>query len=90
VSYTQGELKHFERVKSLSCCLCGSHPPTDAHHIKDGRTFGKRDRLSFTVIPLCKDCHTGKDGVHGNGNMLRLVKKDELELLSDTLKVLYG
>ena len=78
---------HMGRVKELTCCLCGAMP-VDAHHIKEGRTFGKRDKLPFMTIPVCPSCHTGPKGIHGDGTMLRIVKKDELELLNETLEIL--
>lgn len=80
---------HLDRIHELPCCLCGSYG-VHAHHIGEGRTFGKRAQLHFAVIPLCPACHTGSQGVHGDKTMLRIVKKSELELLAETLETLYG
>jgi hypothetical protein len=81
--------KHLARVHELPCALCGSHN-IEAHHVTEGKTFGKRDKLHFCTIPLCTSCHQGPNGIHGNKNMLRLVNKSELELLSETLEKIYG
>lgn len=80
---------HLARVRELPCCFCGSMP-VEAHHVKEGRTFGKRDRLHFCTIPACPSCHKGPKGLHGDGTFLRITKKSELELLSETLETLYG
>jgi hypothetical protein len=44
----------------------------------------------WLTIPLCSDCHTGSQGVHGDKTMMRIHKVTELDLLADTLKKLYG
>lgn len=40
------------------------------------------------VIPLCKSCHQGPKGVHGDKTMLRVFKVEELDLLAITLEKL--
>lgn len=45
---------------------------------------------NFLTIPLCPDCHTGPNGIHGNKSLLRIQKLDELELLAKTLEQLFG
>lgn len=85
----KAQARHLGMLHDLPCCLCGSEP-VEAHHIKEGKTFGKRDSLHYCCIPLCSDCHRGSQGVHGDMTMLRIAKKDELELLSETLEAIYG
>lgn len=81
---------HIEKVKSLPCCLCGAHAPSDAHHILESRIKGRKPG-AFCTIPLCKDCHQGgRNGVHGQQIMLRLMKQTELNLLDMTLRRIYG
>ena len=79
----------MQKLHDLPCCLCGAMP-VEAHHVTEDRTFGKRDKLHFCCIPLCPDCHRGSQGVHGDKTMLRLAKRSELELLSETLEAIYG
>lgn len=81
--------RHMARVAGLPCCLCGACG-VQVHHITEGKTFGKRDKLHFCTIPVCLSCHTGPKGIHGDKAMLRLVNKSELELLGETLAQLYG
>jgi len=84
------EQNHITRVKELPCCLCGAHQPSDAHHILEGRIKGRKSH-DFCTIPLCKDCHQGeRNGVHGQQFMLKIMKENELNLLGETIKKLYG
>jgi len=77
-SFTQAEAAHIERVKSLACGLCDAPGPSFAHHIKQGQ--------HWTVIPLCYECHQGKDGWHGTKVLWRIYRKDELDVLADTIQ----
>lgn len=87
MSKTQ-EQQHIERVKSLPCCLCGHYPPSDAHHILEGRINGRKAG-DFCTIPLCKDCHQGQDGIHGTQAIIKVMHENELNLLDSTLKKLF-
>jgi hypothetical protein len=62
--------------------------PSDAHHILEGRIKGRRAG-HFCTIPLCKECHQGKEGIHGNQAMLKVMKENELSLLSKTMEKLF-
>lgn len=86
---TAAQRRHMGLVASLPCCLCGAHG-VQVHHIKEGKTFGKRDKLHFCTIPVCESCHTGPNGIHGDETILRIVKKSETELLAETLERIYG
>ncbi|MBP9869894.1 MAG: DUF968 domain-containing protein [Nitrosomonas sp.] len=84
------EQRHMVRVKELPCCLCGAAGPSDAHHILEGRIPGRKAH-DFCTIPLCKDCHLGgRNGIHGQQFMLKIMKENELNLLGETIKKLYG
>lgn len=76
--------RHMSRVAELPCALCGAHG-VHVHHIREGVGMGQR-QSDFLTIPLCPSCHTGKGGVHGDKTMLRLHKKDELDLLAYTIE----
>lgn len=86
---TNSAKRHLAKVAALPCCLCGAHG-VQVHHIKEGKTFGKREKLHFCTIPVCESCHTGPKGIHGDETMLRIVKKSETELLAETLERIYG
>lgn len=83
------EERHMHLVKELPCCLCGASAPSEAHHILEGRIPGRKAH-DFCTIPLCVDCHRGKNGVHGQKIMLKIMKENELNLLGETIKKLYG
>lgn len=85
----KAERKHIERIKEMPCILCGQPGPSDCHHILEGRIKGRRS-ADFCTIPLCKDCHQGKSGVHGDQAMMKIIKENELSLLAKTLEKLYG
>ena len=80
---TKQEREHVGRIKSMSCicCLLLEQPTvhaSSAHEIRQGSWF-----LS---IPLCVDCHQGKNGVHGDKTYLRILKMDEFDLLNETYR----
>jgi len=57
---TKKEKEHMAAVKTLPCVICGTYG-VDCHHICDtGRRLGH-----FYTLPLCKKCHTGRDGFSG-------------------------
>lgn len=80
--------QHMGRVAELSCCICGTWP-VEVHHVLEGRIPGRR-APDWLTIPLCPDCHRGREGIHGSKAMLKVTKKTELQLLAETLEKLYG
>lgn len=82
--------RHRVRVKELPCCVCGAPGPSEAHHILEGRTPGRKSP-DWLMIPLCKDCHTGSlNGIHGQRRMWEVMRTNELKCLAETLERLYG
>ena len=76
---TKAERKHLQEVKELPCSVCDAPPPSDAHHIKQGR--------QYTCVALCKSCHQGsKMGWHGERRAWAIAKMDELDALNVTIK----
>lgn len=88
IQVTKGQ-KHMGLVKALPCGVCGASGPSDAHHILEGRIPGRKSP-DFLAIPLCKDCHQGSGGIHGDRTMWKICKANELQVLADTLEALYG
>jgi len=73
------ERLHLGRVKSLPCSVCGTHGPSEAHHVKQG--------LQYTCIALCVDCHRNPVlGLHGQKRMWAIQKMDEIDALNVTIK----
>ena len=48
---------HIKRVKNLPCCVCGSQPPNEAHHIRDGSVGTGAKAGDHEAIPLCVEHH---------------------------------
>ena len=60
----QSALRYMRAVKQLPCVVCGSPPPSDAHHVIHDRYSGKKTS-DFDVIPLCKAHHQdGPEAIH--------------------------
>jgi hypothetical protein len=73
------ERKHLAMVKELPCGVCEAPGPSEAHHIEQG--------LQFLCIPLCPDCHRGSfNGHHGQRRIWKVLKKDEMSVLNDTIR----
>jgi len=78
-NFNKAERKHLQEVKELPCSVCDEPPPSDAHHIKQGR--------QYTCVALCKSCHQGsKMGWHGEKRAWAIAKMDELDALNVTIK----
>lgn len=78
---TKAERAHLARIKSMPCAVCGHPPISEAHHV--------RQHLQYTCIPLCASCHrSGHNGVHGQSHIWRVLRKDELSCLNDTVRAL--
>ena len=84
--------RHMQRVADLGrevgCMVC-SQPFAHVHHIMEGRTPGRRSS-DFCTVPLCYECHEGKDGIHNTRQRWSLFKASELECLGRTLEAIYG
>lgn len=85
---TAAEKRHMDRVAALPCVLCGAMP-VELHHIREGQGAAQRAQDTL-VLPLCPGCHRGPNGVHGLGRkgFFTRYKKDELDLLAETLEAL--
>lgn len=77
---TQRERDYLGRIKELPCGVCEASAPSEAHHIEQGKTY--------LCIPLCKSCHTGKLGWHGEKVAWRIRKLNEFDVLNETIRKL--
>lgn len=57
---------------------------TNVHHLREDREA----RNDFLTLPLCKDCHQGPKGIHGDKTYLRMLKTSELGLLAKVIEEL--
>jgi hypothetical protein len=83
------EAEYMGRVASLGCLLCDllgrSDVPAQVHHLRQGQGMSQRAQ-NYLTVPLCPDCHTGTHGVHGDKQLLRQAKIDEMDLLAMTIE----
>lgn len=82
--------QHANNLTDLGCICCsimgtGQTTRTEIHHIREGQGAAQRAG-DYLTIPLCADCHRGKNGVHGDKRYLTIIKMTELDLLNETLK----
>lgn len=86
---TAAERRYMDRVASLPCMLGEAlgeyHSQVNLHHIREGQGMSQRAN-NFLVIPLCRECHQGANGVHGNRSLMRIAKVEELDLLAMTIE----
>lgn len=54
------EAEHLALVKSCACVFCNAAPPSEAHHVKQGR--------HFCTVAACKRCHDAKAWRIGHPN----------------------
>lgn len=89
---TRAERAHMDRVQALGCGLCrrlGLGPtPAQVHHIREGEGMGMRAPHALT-IPLCEPDHTGPHGWHGDRARFKNASCDEMDILADTIQLLY-
>ena len=78
------------KVAGLGCIVCRSlgygETPANLHHVREGQGMSQR-ASDWLVVPVCKEHHQGKTGIHG-GQFYQLWKMDEMDLLALTLEAL--
>lgn len=78
---TPSERQHLARIKEMPCSCCGIAGPSEAHHI--------RQHAQYLCIPLCESCHRdGFNGLHGQGRIWSVLKKDEMSCLNETVRLI--
>ena len=83
---TKAERDHMDKVASLPCAICGIHG-VHVHHLREGQGMSQR-ASNWLTIPLCPECHTGPNGIHGNKSLMRIQKIEEIDLLARTIEAL--
>lgn len=85
---TGAEKAYMDRVAQQSCVVCGAHG-VQLHHVREGQGMAQR-AANWLCVPLCPDCHTGKNGIHGDKTMMRIAKLDDIDLLAMTIKRVFS
>lgn len=87
------ESAYMGNVAELGCICCylldNGYAPAQLHHIREGQGMAQR-ASNWLVVPLCPDCHTGSNGIHGDRNYLNILKMTELDLLAATIARMQG
>ncbi len=65
-------------VAALGCLICQA--PACLHHVREGQGMSQR-ASDWLVVPLCREHHQGKSGIHG-GKFYQHFKMDEMDLLA--------
>jgi Zn finger protein HypA/HybF involved in hydrogenase expression len=81
---TKAEKQYLNRVAALSCALCDAEG-VHIHHVREGQGMAQRAQ-NWLAIPLCPNCHTGSQGIHGDRRLLKARKLDEMDLLAMTIE----
>lgn len=81
---TKAEQRYLSKVAALPCALCGCEG-VHIHHAREGQGMAQRAQ-NWLAIPLCQDCHTGPHGFHGDRQLLKARKVDEMDLLAMTIE----
>lgn len=78
------------------CFICGRYGILERHHCIGGSNR-KNSETDGLCVMLCKNCHTGRDGVHmqpANSMWLKRMAQryamDELGYTIDTFRNIYG
>jgi len=79
----------MERIAAMPCICCKlrnlvQEKPPNVHHIREDAEA----RNDFLTLPLCKLCHQGPRGVHGDKGWLRMLKMSEWGLLAKVIEEL--
>jgi hypothetical protein len=98
----KAEAEYLGKLVRLGCIACryateevgcGSYDPPDpslqmtvVHHPREGQGGAQRAQ-NWLGIPLCVAHHTGRSGIHQNGNKLPQYKLDEMDLLAMTIEL---
>ncbi|MFA5952274.1 MAG: hypothetical protein WC807_18555 [Hyphomicrobium sp.] len=63
--------KHLAFIRTLPCCVCMAHGPSDPHHLKGGPAAGRGERVAFRrstdqwSVPICRVHHELVQPVRG-------------------------
>lgn len=87
-------MNHMSKVRALPCLICEAlnmrqSTPTEAHHIRTGVPMARKAPDECTV-PLCREHHTGRTGIHGDRSAWNMAKLGEITALGLTIARLTG
>lgn len=77
---TKAESDWAGRIAERDCVVCDAPGPSEVHEPEQG--------LWFASMPLCFECHRGKNGWHGTRLRWSLRKMTELKAINQTVEML--
>ena len=79
---TAAESRHAEVIAGMPCVVCQAPPPSEVHEPEQG--------YWWISIPLCAECHRGRNGWHGDRLRRNLRKMSELSAINQTIGAIYA
>ena len=85
--------QYVAEVHTIPCVLCAElgrqqESETQAHHVRHGNGLSQRAQ-DWLVCALCRDCHQGKDVLHGTRARFKIAKWDEMDALAATVQAMW-
>lgn len=81
------------KVATLGCIVCRDlgypETPANLHHVREGQGMSQRSS-DWLVVPLCRDHHQGKGGIHDKQEFYRTFRMDEMDLLALTIQAAHA
>jgi hypothetical protein len=75
---TAAESRHAAVIAGMDCIVCGQGGPSEVHEPEQG--------MWWIAIPLCSECHRGRNGWHGDRLRWKLRKVSELSAINQTIE----
>lgn len=101
----KAEAEYLSKLQRLGCIVCRARAdklgiPYEApdpslqltviHHPREGQGGAQRAQ-NWLAIPLCEPHHTGRQGVHQNGNkVITPIRLDEMDMLALTIEAFHA
>ena len=79
---SKAEVAHAARIAEQPCIVCSAPGPSEVHEPEQG--------MWWVSMPLCFECHRGKDGWHGTRLRWDLRKFSELKAINLTIERTYA
>lgn len=80
---TAAAKSYLDRVADLGCLICGQ--PAQLHHVREGQGGAQRAQ-DWLTVPLCREHHTGPEGIHSRRTFYLRHRLDEMDLLAMTIE----
>ena len=69
-------MRSIIQTDGVGCYLCGRLTNLECHHVFGGVANRKLSTRYGLTVMICRECHTGQDGVHYNREKNLSLKRD--------------